>query len=57
MEITPEAIDSNDEILVVDDTPVSLMILTDLLMSHGCRVRPSDDSRLALESALAAPRT
>ncbi len=43
------------EILVVDDTPESLKLLVDLLLSNGFRVRPTDDPRLALESAFTEP--
>ena len=30
-----------EEILVVDDTPASLRLLTELLTGHGYRVRPA----------------
>jgi DNA-binding NtrC family response regulator len=43
--LTPE------EILVVDDTPASLRLLTELLTGNGYRVRPASDGALALESA------
>jgi len=46
---------SSNEILVVDDTPENLKLLVDLLISNGYHVRPTDDPRLALESALASP--
>jgi DNA-binding NtrC family response regulator len=42
-----------EEILVVDDTPASLRLLTELLTQHGYRVRPAEDGTLALESAAA----
>lgn len=41
------------EILVVDDTPASLRLLTELLTGNGYRVRPASDGALALESAAA----
>ena len=41
------------EILVVDDTPASLRLLTDLLTKHGHRVRPASDGPLALKSVAA----
>jgi DNA-binding NtrC family response regulator len=39
-----------EEILVVDDTPASLRLLTELLTGNGYRVRPATDGALALES-------
>ena len=42
-----------EEILVVDDTPASLRLLTELLTQHGYRVRPADDGALALKSVAA----
>jgi DNA-binding NtrC family response regulator len=41
------------DILVVDDTPDSLRLLTDLLAKHGYRVRPASDGALALKSVAA----
>ena len=41
------------EILVVDDTPASLRLLTELLTGHGYRIRPAQDGAMALESAAA----
>lgn len=41
------------EILVVDDTPASLRLLTELLTGKGYRVRPASDGTLALDSAAA----
>ncbi|MFZ0593721.1 MAG: response regulator [Bryobacteraceae bacterium] len=40
-------------ILVVDDEPASLKLLTDLLTNHGYEVRPADSGELALESVRA----
>ena len=42
-----------EEILVVDDTPASLRLLTELLTQHGYRVRPASDGALALKSVAA----
>jgi DNA-binding NtrC family response regulator len=41
------------EILVVDDTPASLRLLTELLTGHGYRIRPAQDGAMALESVAA----
>jgi PAS domain S-box-containing protein len=38
------------EILVVEDDPASLQLLTTILTGHGYRVRPSSDGGLALRS-------
>lgn len=38
---------------MVDDTPASLRLLTELLTGNGYRVRPASDGALALESAAA----
>lgn len=43
------------EILVVEDTPASLELLTDLLSGAGYAIRPAQDGRMALRSALARP--
>jgi DNA-binding NtrC family response regulator len=42
-----------EEILVVDDTPANLRLLSDLLTQHGYRVRPATDGALALKSVAA----
>jgi DNA-binding NtrC family response regulator len=42
-----------EDILVVDDTPANLRLLTDLLAKHGYRVRPASDGALALKSVAA----
>ena len=44
---------AREEILVVDDTPASLRLLTELLTQYGYHVRPADDGSLALESTAA----
>ncbi|MBI5594105.1 MAG: response regulator [Deltaproteobacteria bacterium] len=41
------------EILVVDDTPASLQLLTRILTDNGYRVRPASGGRLALRSVAA----
>ena len=41
---------AREEILVVDDTPASLRLLTEMLTQHGYHVRPAEDGALALES-------
>ncbi len=41
------------EILVVDDTPASLQLLTGILTGHGYRVRPASAGHLALRSVAA----
>jgi signal transduction histidine kinase len=38
------------QILVVDDTPANLKLITDLLASHGYRVRAASSGRLALKT-------
>lgn len=43
------------KILVVDDTPASLKLLTDLLKAEGYRVRSAIDGELALHAALSNP--
>jgi DNA-binding NtrC family response regulator len=44
---------AREEILVVDDTPASLRLLSELLTQHGYRVRPASEGALALESVAA----
>lgn len=44
---------SGEQILVVDDTPASLKLLTEILTEGGYRVRPASSGRLALRSAAA----
>lgn len=43
----------NGEILVVEDTPSSLKVLTSILLEAGYRVRPATDGELALRSVRA----
>jgi PAS domain S-box-containing protein len=42
------------EILIVDDDHASLQLLTEILGSHGYRVRPASSGRLALRSVVIA---
>lgn len=42
-------------ILVVDDTPAALKLLTDILVAEGYHVRPANSGELALVSAATAP--
>lgn len=42
-----------EDILLVDDTPANLRLLTDLLVEHGYRIRPASDGELALKSVAA----
>lgn len=44
---------TQEDILVVDDTPANLRLLTELLSKHGYHVRPASDGALALKSAAA----
>ncbi|MGO9479892.1 MAG: sigma 54-interacting transcriptional regulator [Limisphaerales bacterium] len=48
-----KATSAREEILVVDDTPASLRLLSELLTQHGYRVRPASDGALVLESVAA----
>lgn len=45
----------NADILVVDDTPASLHLLTVVLQNHGYRVRPVDSGEMALRVLGRAP--
>jgi DNA-binding NtrC family response regulator len=42
-----------EDILLVDDTPASLRLLTELLAKEGYRIRPASDGALALKSVAA----
>lgn len=44
----------NPDILVVDDVPENLRLLTVILKADGCRVRPVASGRLAVQAALHA---
>lgn len=43
------------DILIVDDTPANLQLLTKMLSEHGYRVRPVPNGTLALSTALIEP--
>ena len=47
--------DNKGEILVVDDTRENLRLLTDMLVAEGYKVRPTQEPKLALDSALVSP--
>lgn len=47
--------DSPSSILIVDDVPANLSLLTDILKGHGYKVRPAPNGRLALEAARRLP--
>lgn len=51
----PQAPDQGGDVLVVEDTPASLRLLTSLLGKAGYRVREAPDGELALWSARAQP--
>lgn len=42
-------------ILIVDDTPANLQMLSDMLREHGYKVRPVSSGKLALQAAIASP--
>ncbi len=52
---TPPATPLYAEILVVEDTPASLDLLSELLTQAGYTVRPAQEGRMALRSAQASP--
>src|ERR1700739_4468450 len=52
---SPHGLASRGDILVVEDTPASLKLLTGLLSDAGYRVRPAPDGELALWSARGHP--
>jgi sigma-B regulation protein RsbU (phosphoserine phosphatase) len=47
--------DAKADILIVDDTPANLRLLSQMLAEHGYRVRPVPDGALALAAAEAEP--
>lgn len=49
------ALSPQAEVLVVEDTPASLDLLSELLSQAGYAVRPAPDGRMALRSAQARP--
>ena len=48
--IPPEAEHPVPNILVVDDTPANLQLLTGMLKKHGYRVRPVPSGKLAIQA-------
>ncbi len=48
--ITTEAYENTPDILVVDDTPANLRLLTGMLKEHGYRVRPVPSGKLAIQA-------
>jgi len=42
-------------ILIVDDTPANLQMLSDMLRERGYKVRPVSSGKLALQAAIASP--
>jgi putative two-component system response regulator len=42
-------------ILIVDDTPANLQLLSDILRERGCKVRPVPSGKLALHAAISQP--
>jgi signal transduction histidine kinase len=54
--MTPEgAAATLPSILVVDDTPANLKLLSDMLKGRGCKVRPAPDGETGLRAAQASP--
>jgi len=51
----PARNDSIDDILIVDDTPANLRLLSTMLAEQGYHVRPVLNGALALEAAVARP--
>ena len=43
------------DILIVDDTPANLNVLSSLLTKHGYHVRPAINGEIALKAAQKAP--
>ncbi|MES9855130.1 MAG: response regulator [Sedimenticola sp.] len=46
---------TESEIMVVDDTFESLILLTNILISEGYKVRPADTPQLAIKSSITTP--
>jgi DNA-binding NtrC family response regulator len=53
MSEAPQPASAPEEILVVDDTPANLRLLTELLTQQGYHVRPASNGALALKSVAA----
>jgi len=49
-QVTPEIHQKIPDILVVDDTPANLQLLTGMLKEHGYRVRPVPSGKLAIQA-------
>ena len=49
-QITPKVNEYIADILVVDDTPANLRLLTEMLKKHGYRVRPVPSGKLAIQA-------
>jgi signal transduction histidine kinase len=49
-QITPAPPETTPDVLVVDDTPANLQLLTGMLKKHGYRVRPVPSGRLAIQA-------
>jgi len=47
--------DKTPDILVVDDTPANLQLISGMLRSHGYKVRPVPSATLALQAAKTSP--
>ncbi|CAK0762761.1 putative two-component system response regulator [Gammaproteobacteria bacterium] len=50
-----EAVDNSDSIVIVDDNPNNLHVLSGMLQQHGYRVRPALDGEVAIRSILSFP--
>ena len=51
----PTTIQKGADILVVDDTPANLELLSEMLKAEGYKVRPVTDGKLALKAAKSLP--
>ncbi len=51
MQTTPGTTEHHDDILVVDDTPANLLLLTGVLQREGYGVRPVNNGKTALRAA------
>jgi len=51
----PTSNQKGSDILIVDDTPSNLDLLTEILKSNGYKVRPVTSGRLALQAARSVP--
>ena len=53
--MTKESKSSKSNVLIVDDTPANLRLLSNMLMEHGYKVRSVINGQMALMAARAAP--